>query len=192
MVRLRCAGHARGRRVDIRVLRRQQCRPRRRTQRGQRHFGRFPRTRHARRNFGAGGRRTRVVRRDRRCPGAEEDGMTPSLILSTAARAASWLLFGFAAVLFLKGHNSPGGGFIAGLLAATGIVLQLVAYGHDSRRIEPGRFTLLIAIGLGLAVGTAAVPALLGHAFFTHTFGFVHVPMLGEVELATASLFDLG
>jgi len=118
--------------------------------------------------------------------------VTPSLILVTAARAASWLLFAFATVLFLKGHNSPGGGFIAGLLAATGIVLQLVAYGHDSRRIEPARFTILIAAGLAMAVGTATVPALLGYAFFTHTFGFVHVPLIGEVELASASLFDLG
>ena len=71
-------------------------------------------------------------------------------------------------------------------------MLQLVAYGHDSRRIEPARFAMLIAAGLALAVATAAVPTLLGHAFFTHTFGFVHIPMVGEVEFASASLFDLG
>ncbi len=115
-----------------------------------------------------------------------------SLILSTAVRYTYPLLLGFAVYLFLKGHNSPGGGFIAGLLTAAAIVLKYIA-DHRTPGAAADRFFInLIGAGLAIALMTAATSAFLGYPFFTHTFGFVHVPLLGEVELASAALFDLG
>ena len=118
--------------------------------------------------------------------------MTRSLILSTVVRVAAPLLLVFAVVLFLQGHNAPGGGFIAGLLTGAALLLRLIAQGRERVSLDGGAFTMVIAAGLAIALATAVAPVLLGHAFFTHTFGHVHVPLLGDVELASAALFDLG
>ena len=117
----------------------------------------------------------------------------PSVILQTVTRYAYPMLLLFAAMLFLKGHNSPGGGFIAGLLVAVAVLLRYIAFRRfEAVRYESTHCVTLVAIGLAIALATASTPILLGHSFFTHTFGFVHVPLIGEIELATASLFDLG
>lgn len=118
--------------------------------------------------------------------------MTRSVILSVVVRWTTPVLLAFAAVLFFRGHNAPGGGFIAGLLVAAAMALQFLAYGRAASRIRAEWFSYVVAVGLAIAVTTAVTPMLLGYAFFTHTFGYVHVPLLGEVELASASLFDLG
>ncbi|RMD85666.1 MAG: DUF4040 domain-containing protein, partial [Candidatus Dadabacteria bacterium] len=115
-----------------------------------------------------------------------------SLILTTTAGATSWLLFAFAAILFAQGHNEPGGGFIAGLLVATGIVLRLLAYGYRSYEQTLGRALVLVATGLAIALCAAGWATAVGLHFFHHWFGFVALPLVGRVELATATLFDLG
>ena len=118
--------------------------------------------------------------------------MKRSLIFATVVRFAVPLLLVYAVLLYLKGHNGPGGGFIAGLLTAAALVLRLLAYGREGSRLAPDTFARVVGVGLLVGLATATVPALLGYAFFTHTFGHVHVPLLGDVELASAALFDLG
>jgi len=115
-----------------------------------------------------------------------------SLILSTAARVVYPVLIAFAIFLYWRGHNAPGGGFIAGLLTSAAIVLRFLASG---RKQEPGLgvpFVTAVGVGLAIAVTTAFGPLLFGHMFFTHTYGFVDLPLIGRIELATAGLFDLG
>ena len=51
-----------------------------------------------------------------------------SLILQTIAPVVLHLTIIFSVFLLLYGHNQPGGGFIAGLMTAVGIVLQWVAF----------------------------------------------------------------
>lgn len=114
------------------------------------------------------------------------------LILETVARVVSPLLYVFAAWLFLKGHNSPGGGFIAGLLTAAAIVLTFVARGRETDTWREEAFVTVIGVGLLVAAIVACAPMLLGLPFFTHEFTHVHLPLLGDIELATAALFDLG
>jgi multisubunit Na+/H+ antiporter MnhB subunit len=118
--------------------------------------------------------------------------MSDSIILRTIVKAAFPLLLSFAALLFLAGHNAPGGGFIAGLLAAAAIVLRYMSRGRQRDTESADGLTGLIAGGLLLAAATAFTPTLLGYDFFTHTFGFIQIPLLGEVEWATAAIFDLG
>jgi len=115
-----------------------------------------------------------------------------SLILATAVRITRPVLFLFAVVLFLKGHNAPGGGFIAGLVTAVAVLLGLLVHGHGNRKTGRPTFLYVVAAGLGLALLTAIVPTLLGWPFFTHSFGFINLPLLGSIELASAALFDLG
>ncbi len=118
--------------------------------------------------------------------------MNRSLILQIGVRAVYPMMLLFAAWLFLKGHNSPGGGFIAGLLTAAAIVIRLIAFGHEKDSGSGNIYVMLVGIGLVVALVTAATPMFLGAAFFTHTFGHVDLPLFGHVELATAALFDLG
>lgn len=117
---------------------------------------------------------------------------TKTVVLTTGVRIVVPVLLVFAGVLYLKGHNAPGGGFIAGLLTAVAIVLRILATGRREAGTQARHYVTVVAVGLAIGLATAATPAILGYSFFTHTFGYVHVPLLGDVELASASLFDLG
>jgi monovalent cation:proton antiporter len=116
-----------------------------------------------------------------------------SLILTTTTRLVFFVIMLFSLYLLLRGHNSPGGGFIAGVMTALGVLLQAMAadlqFVRTVLRIEP---RLLTGLGLLTSLTTGLVALLLGYPFLTSTFGHVHVPLLGDVEIATAFFFDLG
>ncbi len=95
--------------------------------------------------------------------------------------------------LFLRGHNQPGGGFVAGLVFAIGLVMQYLASGiewAEARQRFP--FHGLIGAGVLIASATGLGSWAAGRPFLTSNYGYFHVPLVGEVELATAALFDLG
>lgn len=99
----------------------------------------------------------------------------------------------YAAHLLFRGHNLPGGGFVAGLMVAAAFILQAVAVDRRSvRRVAPVRPERLIPLGLALAVLTGVAAQLLGAPFLTTAFGHVEIPFLGEFESSTAFFFDLG
>jgi multicomponent K+:H+ antiporter subunit A len=98
-----------------------------------------------------------------------------------------------SAYLFLRGHNAPGGGFIAGLVTGTAILLQYVAYGGGwARERLPWSYSNVIAAGLLIATGTGLASWAFGAPFLTSTFGYVTWPVVGRFELASAMAFDLG
>ncbi len=98
-----------------------------------------------------------------------------------------------AGYIFLRGHNMPGGGFIAGLITAMALLLQYMAAGIDeaSARIRVN-FVKLLGAGLLLATATGAASWAFGMPFLTSAFTYVYPPGLEKVELASAMLFDLG
>jgi multicomponent K+:H+ antiporter subunit A len=95
--------------------------------------------------------------------------------------------------IFLRGHNQPGGGFIAALVFSIAILLQYLASGFDwtdeRRRIGEHR---LIAAGVLIATATGLGSLAFGAPLLTSSFGHFHLPLIGEFELATAMLFDTG
>ena len=95
--------------------------------------------------------------------------------------------------IFLRGHNQPGGGFIAALVVSIAILLQYLASGFDwtddRRRIGEHP---LIAVGVLIATATGLGSLVFGARFLTSSFGYFHIPLVGEVELATAMFFDTG
>lgn len=99
----------------------------------------------------------------------------------------------FALYLLVRGHNLPGGGFVAGLTLAIAVVVQYMAGGTrwvEARlEIRPLRW---MALGLLLAVATAAGAWLAAHPFLTSHVLHVDVPWLGELHLPSAFLFDIG
>jgi multicomponent Na+:H+ antiporter subunit B len=114
-----------------------------------------------------------------------------SLILSTVARILQPLLLLFALFVLFRGHNEPGGGFIAGLVAAASFSLFVFAESaraaREALRVSPRQ---LIASGLLLAIASALFPLLLGRAFMTGVWGKTVFPIVGK--LGTPLFFDIG
>lgn len=133
--------------------------------------------------------------RSGRC--AEPRMLTPyrsnDVILKTVSKVAIFIIISFSLYLFFAGHNSPGGGFIGGLMTSAALVLLALAFGLDViRQVLPIDYTRLTAAGLLIAVLTGVGSFLFGVPFLSHAFGHVSLPLLGDTELATAVLFDLG
>jgi len=118
--------------------------------------------------------------------------MTRSPILSVVSGWAASAMVVFAVWLLWKGHNAPGGGFIGGLLTAAAILLRLMASGRGASGLRSERTVLIAVWGLAIALAGAGVPALLGYPFFQQAFEHYHLPVIGDLELATALVFDIG
>ncbi|MBE0414111.1 monovalent cation/H+ antiporter subunit A [Yoonia sp.] len=95
--------------------------------------------------------------------------------------------------IFLRGHNQPGGGFVAGLVIAIALLMQYMASGfawtQSRQRIE---YHTMIGWGVIIAGLTGAGAWLVGYPFLTSAFTYINLPPIEEFELATAMLFDLG
>ncbi|HYB97643.1 MAG TPA: MnhB domain-containing protein [Candidatus Limnocylindrales bacterium] len=113
-----------------------------------------------------------------------------SPVLRTVARFAVPLSVLVSIRIFLQGHDLPGGGFIAGVLAAAAGAIHLLAFGAEGARRYP--WWRLAVIGLLVSLGTGAASWLRGGAFMDHTIWDFHAPLLGHVHLPTATFFDLG
>jgi NADH:ubiquinone oxidoreductase subunit 5 (subunit L)/multisubunit Na+/H+ antiporter MnhA subunit/multisubunit Na+/H+ antiporter MnhB subunit len=117
-----------------------------------------------------------------------------SYILTTVVAVLFFMINVFAVYLFFRGHNAPGGGFIAGLCTGISFVMLGFVQGierlHRLLQVEPVR---LAVFGLLLAAGTGLLPLLAGDAFFQHYHPYLKgVPLLGDVYIGTPVFFDLG
>lgn len=121
----------------------------------------------------------------------------PSEATGTMFAVAARLLMPFtilvAIYLFLRGHNRPGGGFLAGLVVAIALIMQYMGEGlqHTLTRIRID-FRILLGFGLLLAALTGFIGMFTGAPFLTSAVVHPHVPLLGEIPLASATAFDLG
>jgi multicomponent K+:H+ antiporter subunit A len=118
-------------------------------------------------------------------------------MLRLAASVILPLALAVSAYVFWRGHNLPGGGFIAGLITAAALVLQSMALGQGEAEARMGgdagrRFSRWIATGLTIAGLTGIGAFVFGHPFLTSAYAHPVLPLLGEAGLATAALFDLG
>ena len=95
--------------------------------------------------------------------------------------------------LFLRGHNAPGGGFIAGLVLAVPLLIQYVIQGAASVESRFG-FDYIRCIGVGLIVAALSGLAsmLFGVPFLTSGHLDLQLPLIGELPLASAIGFDTG
>ena len=95
--------------------------------------------------------------------------------------------------MFLRGHNSPGGGFIAGLILAVPLLIQYVIQGTASVESRFGfDYVRCIGIGLLIAVASGSASMLFGVPFLTSGHLDLHLPVIGDVPLASAIGFDTG
>ncbi len=115
------------------------------------------------------------------------------LIMATFVRLLLPLALLVSAFIFLRGHNLPGGGFIAGLITAIALIMQYLANGVTWTHARlPAHTHPWIAAGLVIALLTGVASWLFGRPFLTSTFGHPSLPLIGELPLASAMAFDLG
>ncbi|MDP5103891.1 MAG: monovalent cation/H+ antiporter subunit A [Erythrobacter sp.] len=137
---------------------------------------------------GAAGARLRAWRTD--TPRSPE---RHPMMLLMASRIVLPLSLTVGIYLFLRGHNQPGGGFIAALVVAIAFLVQYLAAGFDwsARRRRFGEHQL-IAWGVLTAMATGLGAMVFGANFLTSTFDYFSLPLIGKFELASAMLFDTG
>ncbi len=120
-----------------------------------------------------------------------------SIILRAGTRYLVALLLLFSVYMLLRGHNEPGGGFIGGLIGATGFVLYALGCStveaREALRLRPEQIAMA---GLGIALLAGLMPALFGDAFFTGQWLFLgadpSVPGDKGLPLSTVLIFDVG
>ena len=116
-----------------------------------------------------------------------------SPILEHGAVTVAGPLLMFSAYLLFVGHNQPGGGFAAGLVAGVAVVLAWVAGGQATvQRVLPLRASALLGAGLVLAAGTGFASLLLGAGFLQSDYIEVALPLIGTVKVVSALAFDTG
>ena len=115
-----------------------------------------------------------------------------SSILQTATRLLMPLLLLFALFLLFRGHNAPGGGFVAGLVVAAAFVLHAMAYGvAASRRALLVPPPVLLPVGLSVALISAVPAVVLGLPFMTGVWTTFGAGPAG-IALGTPLVFDIG
>ncbi len=120
-----------------------------------------------------------------------------SIILRAGTRYLVALLLLFSIYMLLRGHNEPGGGFIGGLIGATGFVLYALGCGtveaREALRLRPERIAVA---GLGVALAAGLLAALFGDALFTGQWLFLgadpSTPDDKGLPLSTVLIFDIG
>lgn len=113
---------------------------------------------------------------------------------------ASWVLplaLVVSLYIFLRGHNLPGGGFIAGLITSLALIIQYIALGQDQAeqmlKAKSGRlYEIWIGSGLTIAGLTGLGAWFWGRPFLTSAHIHIAPPLLGDIHLASAALFDVG
>lgn len=116
-----------------------------------------------------------------------------SILLEVVIRLLFHPLIVLSIYLLFAGHNLPGGGFAAGLVAGLALAGRYLAGGrYELGAAAPFDAGRILGVGLVLAAGTATVPLLLGADALTSTFFETTIPVLGHLEFSTSTIFDIG
>ena len=123
-------------------------------------------------------------------------GATAADYVAIPAVIVQWLspfIALLAVFLLLRGHNLPGGGFVAGLTMAMALIVLYMSGGirwvEARLRVRPVRW---IGVGLVTALGTGVGSWLYAHPFLTSSTVHAELPIVGELPLASALVFDIG
>jgi len=102
----------------------------------------------------------------------------------------------FAAYVFFKGHDAPGGGFIAGLVVAVSLAVFRMAEGPDAlKSILPIKPATMAAIGLLFALAIGLYPLVISggaEPFLQSNHRYIPLPGGGEYHWTSPLIFDIG
>ncbi|MGC5700991.1 monovalent cation/H+ antiporter subunit A [Pseudomonas sp. NFXW11] len=95
--------------------------------------------------------------------------------------------------LFMRGHNLPGGGFVAGLVMSVAFILQYMVAGTQwveaQMSLRPLRW---MGTGLLFALATGLGALAWGYPFLTTHTVHLDLPLFGDIHIASALFFDIG
>jgi multicomponent K+:H+ antiporter subunit A len=131
----------------------------------------------------------------RRATGGEDQPVAGWLLVPfVLARLLFPAILLVAVFLLLRGHDQPGGGFVAGMVVAISVLVQYMIGGTvwTEERLRLLRPLAWIGTGLLLATGTGLAASLFGFPFLASYFTYVDLPLVGEVPTASALVFDVG
>jgi multicomponent K+:H+ antiporter subunit A len=115
------------------------------------------------------------------------------LFLAVLSRVILPLALVVALYVLLRGHNQPGGGFIAGLVTGVALILQYLGNGiawTQERFVV--RYHITFALGLFIATAAGLGSWWFDRPFLTSAHGHLHLPLIGDLHLASAMIFDIG
>lgn len=116
-----------------------------------------------------------------------------SPMLATGVRTMVPTLALFSIFLLVIGHDAPGGGFAAGLLASAALLLVSLSFGGRGVAVAFSRNPeRIVGIGLGIAVLSGTIGMIAGGTFLTTEYLAFEWPVVGTVKLSSVLLFDLG
>ncbi|GAB7050944.1 Na+/H+ antiporter subunit A [Catenuloplanes indicus JCM 9534] len=143
--------------------------------------------------------RTSALRRRAETPAPKRPPLTvwtgkeDSVILRVVTRLIFHTIVLFSVYLLLSGHNAPGGGFAGGLVAALALTVRYLAGGRrELNRAAPVDAGAVLGTGLLIAVGTGVTAMFLGGQVLQTAIVDIHAPVLGDLHVATSTIFDVG
>ena len=115
------------------------------------------------------------------------------VILELAVRHLKPAMILFSVFILFRGHNYPGGGFIAALMAGSGMVLEAITRMNttDHKRLSK-RSVDFISSGLSIILLSAITGPLAGKPILTGLWGEIDLPLLPSLKAGTPLLFDTG
>ena len=113
-----------------------------------------------------------------------------SIIFRTSAHVVTGIMLIFSVYLLLRGHNNPGGGFIAGLIAVIAFALLMLAESPAyvrARLVYPP--ALFSGIGVVISLVAGMLPLLTGQPFLSGIWvGNIGTPLLFDIGVYLAVL----
>lgn len=114
-----------------------------------------------------------------------------TLILENIIKVLIPLFIAFGVYMFFRGHDQPGGGFIAGLIVSIPFMLHAISFGaaatYHTYRIKP---VFVAGAGLFLALISGLMATWASKPFLTGLWAKAKIPFIEKV--GTPVLFDLG
>ncbi len=111
--------------------------------------------------------------------------MKPSFIVTSTTKIIAVLVNIFAVMMFFKGHNDTGGGFIAGTISALSLIMLTMVYGkkYTKSLIKINPITLALS-GVLLSYLTCLIPTFFDLPFMMHKLSYFGI--------GTPMIFDFG
>ncbi|MEZ5309385.1 MAG: hydrogen gas-evolving membrane-bound hydrogenase subunit E [Microthrixaceae bacterium] len=135
----------------------------------------------------------RAVRRQRSRDSSPLAPLRRSFVLDAAVRSLFQTLLLVSVLLLLAGHDEPGGGFVAGLVAGSAFLLVYLAGGDRALRLrEPLAAEVFLGAGLVTAISAGSLGWLRGGVFLESRTWKAVIPVMGTMKISTALLFEIG